>query len=60
MIKKLFGGTSRKSDEKEKKLKKTRMVIAKLLALNANAIINFPAEIIKKIWFSDDFRGNRS
>ena len=36
------------------------MVIAKLLALNANAIINFPAEIIKKIWFSDDFRGNRS
>ena len=40
LIKKLFGGTSRKSDKKEKKKKnnkQTRMAIAKLFALNANA-----------------------
>ena len=37
-IKKLFGGTSRKSDEKGIKKKKTRMAIAKLFALNANAV----------------------
>ena len=40
LIKKLFGGTSRKSDEKEKKKrkKKTRMPTAKLFAFHANAI----------------------
>ena len=37
LIKKLFGGTSRKSDEKGKKKKKIRMGIAKLFPLNANA-----------------------
>ena len=39
LIKKLFGGTSRNCDEKEKKKKKTRMKIVKFFALNANAKI---------------------
>ena len=38
LTKKLFGGTSRKSDEKETKKKKPRMAISKLFELNANAI----------------------
>ena len=38
LTKKLFGSPARKSDENEKKKKKTRMAIAKLFALNANAI----------------------
>ena len=42
LIKKLFGGTFRKSDEKEKRKKtnkkNTRMAVSKLFALNANAI----------------------
>ena len=39
LIKKLSGSTSRKSDEREKKEKnkQTRVAIAKLFALNANA-----------------------
>ena len=40
LIKKIFGGTSRKKEtkkKKKKKRKKPRMAIAKLFALNANA-----------------------
>ena len=45
--KKLFGGPSGKRDEKEKKEKKTRMAIAKLFALSANAI-NYLSSKCKK------------
>ena len=41
-MKKLVGGMSRKIDEKEKKKKKkTKMAIAKLFALNANAMSQY-------------------
>ena len=38
ILKKTFASVSRKSDEKEKMKKKTRMAIAKLFAFHANAI----------------------